>query len=189
MVKTTRSNWIGHQNVVMACSGFHVQIRHLLLKTCHLILNKYLSEYKNPGQLGEGAVLVVGTGQSGTQIATELAESGRRVYACVGSRSLRVPRKVRGKDITWWLLKTGLYDTKITDLRTPEERKDKRFGPNPSQCPGRDVSLRNLCHKHGLTLLGKAKDVVGGDTLQLESANLPEYDEDRKQCHAHEASH
>ena len=174
MVKTTRSNWIRAQNVVMACSGFHVPNKAPFAKNVPPHIKQiHSSEYKNPGQLAEGAVLVVGTGQSGTQIATELAESGRRVYACVGSRSLRVPRKVRGKDITWWLLKTGLYDTKITDLRTPEERKDKRFGPNPSQCPGRDVSLRNLCHKHGLTLLGKAKGVVGGDTLQLESANLP----------------
>ena len=87
----------------------------------HLILNKYTPVNIRIQGSWQGAVLVVGTGQSGTQIATELAESGRRVYACVGSRSLRMPRKVRGKDITWWLLKTGLYDTKITDLRTPKE--------------------------------------------------------------------
>ena len=71
-----------------------------------------------------------------------------------------------------WLLKTGLYDTEITDLPI-DAQKAKRFGPNPSQVPGRDVSLRQLCHKHkGFTLLGKAKGVVNGDLLQLESSTL-----------------
>ena len=79
---------------------------------------------------------------------------------------------MRGKDFTWWLGKTGLFDTEITDLPV-DAQKAKRFGPNPSQVPGRDVSLRELCHKHeGFTLLGKAKDVVDGDLLQLESSTL-----------------
>ena len=72
----------------------------------------------------------------------------------MGSRSLRVPRKVRGRDFTWWLNKTGLYDTTIESLG-PHDQAQKRFGPNPSQAPMRDVCLRQLCHKHGLELLGK----------------------------------
>lgn len=173
MVQTTEGNWIRSQNVVMACSGFHVpSLPSFSRDLPPQIEQMHSSRYKNPEQLVEGAVLVVGSGQSGTQIAAELAESGRRVFACVGSRSLRVPRRVRGKDFTWWLHKTGLYDTKIADL--PDgDRQAKRFGPNPSQCPERDMRLRELCHKHGLTLLGKASGVSAGDVLQLEGSKLP----------------
>ena len=102
MVRTTEGNWIRARNVVMACSGFHLPTApHFCSDIPAQIRQLHSSQYKNPAQLQEGAVLVVGTGQSGTQIALELAESGRRVFACVGSRSLRVPRRVRGKDFTW----------------------------------------------------------------------------------------
>ena len=113
------------------------------------------SQYRNPGQLGEGAALVIGTAQSGTQIAAELAESGKRVYTCVGASAMRVPRRVRGRDFTWWLAKTGLYDTCIEELPEHKQR-EKRFGPNPSSAPARDVRLRMLpgsgrghAHAHG----------------------------------------
>lgn len=174
MVHTTKGNWIRSRNVVMAASAFHVpKLPSFSKELPEEVEQIHSSAYKNPGQLKqEGAVLVVGTGQSGTQIAVELAEAGRKVFACVGSRSLRVPRRVRGKDITWWLLKTGLYDTKIADLPV-DAQKGKRFGPNPSQLPMRDVSLRELCHKHDFTLLGKAKGVADGVSLQLEGSKLP----------------
>ena len=172
IVQTTTGNWLRSPNVIMACSGFHrPSVPAFAKELPPEIQQLHSSDYKNPQQLAEGACLVVGTGQSGTQIATELAESGRRVYACVGSRSLRVPRRVRGKDFTWWLWKTGLYDTKTADLPV-DAQKAKRFGPNPSQCPGRDVSFRDLCHKHDLTLLGKARGVKDSDVLQLESSTL-----------------
>ena len=175
MVQTSEGKWIRSQNVVMACSGYHMPSVPAFfgdLPAPAQIKQMHSSEYKNPEQLTEGAVLVVGMGQSGTQIATELAESGRRVFASVGSRSLRVPRRVRGKDFTWWLHKTGLYDTTIVDLPV-DAQNVKRFGPNPSQCPERDVRLRELCHKHDLTLLGKVTGLTDGDILLLESSKLP----------------
>ena len=174
VVQTTKGKWIRSRNVVMACSAFHVpKIPSFSKELPGQVEQIHSSAYKNPEQLKQGgAVLVVGTGQSGTQIAVELAESGRKVFACVGSRSLRVPRRVRGKDITWWLLKTGLYDTKIADLPV-DVQKGKRFGPNPSQLPMRDVSLRELCHSHDFTVLGKAKGVTDGGSLQLEGSKLP----------------
>ena len=172
VVQTTAGKWIRSKNVVMACSGFHVpKLAPFSKDVAPQIQQLHSSDYKRESDIPEGAVLVVGTGQSGTQIATELAEAGRRVFVCVGSRSLRVPRKVRGKDFTWWLHKTGLYDTKIDDLPS-DAQNAKRFGPNPSQCPGRDVSLRDLCHKYDLTLLGKAKGIADTDSLQLESSTL-----------------
>jgi pyochelin synthetase len=173
VVYTEQGNWIRSQSVVMACSGFHLPSSPPFSRDLPAQIKQVHSgQYKNPEQLPKGAVMVVGTGQSGTQIAAELAESGRRVFACVGSRSLRVPRRVRGKDFNWWLYKTGKYDTKIADL-SPAAQQASRFGPNPSQCPQRDVRLRELCNKHDLTLLGKAMAVTDGDILQLEGAKLP----------------
>ncbi|WP_233224274.1 NAD(P)/FAD-dependent oxidoreductase [Amycolatopsis sp. BJA-103] len=67
------------------------------------------SGYRNPGQLPEGAVLVVGAGSSGVQIAEELHRSGRRVYLSVGPHE-RPPRRYRGRDFCWWLGVLGKWD-------------------------------------------------------------------------------
>ncbi|MBO1329964.1 NAD(P)/FAD-dependent oxidoreductase [Streptomyces sp. VRA16 Mangrove soil] len=67
------------------------------------------SAYRNPGQLPEGAVLVVGAGSSGVQIADELRRSGRRVLLSVGPHD-RPPRSYRGRDFCWWLGVLGLWD-------------------------------------------------------------------------------
>ncbi|MET9148063.1 NAD(P)/FAD-dependent oxidoreductase [Streptomyces sp. NPDC004042] len=67
------------------------------------------SGYRNPGQLPEGAVLVVGAGSSGVQIADELRRSGRRVFLSVGPHD-RPPRQYRGRDFCWWLGVLGIWD-------------------------------------------------------------------------------
>ncbi|GHE79001.1 FAD-dependent oxidoreductase [Amycolatopsis deserti] len=67
------------------------------------------SSYKNPEQLPDGAVLVVGAGSSGVQIAEELHRSGRRVYLSVGPHD-RPPRRYRGRDFCWWLGVLGKWD-------------------------------------------------------------------------------
>jgi putative flavoprotein involved in K+ transport len=73
------------------------------------------SGYRNPEQLPEGAVLVVGAGSSGVQIADELQRSGRRVFLSVGPHD-RPPRSYRGRDFCWWLGVLGLWD-----LETPPQ--------------------------------------------------------------------
>ncbi|NNF78058.1 MAG: NAD(P)-binding domain-containing protein, partial [Rhizobiales bacterium] len=65
--------------------------------------------YRNPDQLPEGAVLVVGAGSSGVQIADELSRSGRRVCLSVGPHD-RPPRSYRGRDNVWWLGVLGKWD-------------------------------------------------------------------------------
>jgi len=72
-------------------------------------LQMHSTGYRNPGQLPEGAVLVVGSGSSGTQIAEELLESGRRVYLSVGPHD-RPPRAYRRRDFCWWLGVLGKWD-------------------------------------------------------------------------------
>lgn len=67
------------------------------------------AQYRNPEQLPEGAVLVVGAGSSGTQIADELQRSGKQVYLSVGAHD-RPPRSYRNRDFCWWLGVLGLWD-------------------------------------------------------------------------------
>src|SRR5215469_12211242 len=68
--------------------------------------------YRNPEQLPPGAVLIVGSGNSGRQIADELLHSGRRVFLAV-SRHSRVPRRYRGQDVIWWYENLGRFDVNI----------------------------------------------------------------------------
>jgi putative flavoprotein involved in K+ transport len=73
------------------------------------------SEYRRPDQLPEGRVLVVGAASSGVQIADELAAAGRDVVIAVGHHT-RVPRQYRGRDIMWWLDRTGILDEQSDDV-------------------------------------------------------------------------
>ena len=83
--------------------------------------------YRNPDSLPAGAVLVVGSAQSGAQIAEELYQSGRRVYLSVSS-SGRVPRRYRGRDINWWRNALDLYESTVDQLTSLHEvhRADTR---------------------------------------------------------------
>src|SRR4029434_1192911 len=83
------------------------------------------SDYRRPAQLPPGAVLVVGTGQSGAQIAEELMQAGREVHLAV-SMCPSIPRRYRGRDSIWWLLQSFLHGAEVgvkfptvDDLPTP----------------------------------------------------------------------
>ena len=76
------------------------------------------ADYRNPRQLAEGGVLVVGASASGVQIADELAAAGREVVVAVGSHN-RLPRSYRGMDIYWWLDRTGRLARTIDQVRDP----------------------------------------------------------------------
>jgi putative flavoprotein involved in K+ transport len=121
------------------------------------------SEYRNPGMLGRGAVLVVGSSQSGCQIADEIHSSGRTVFLCVG-RSGRAPRRYRGKDSSEWLDLLGLSDQTVDQLRSPR----MKFAGSPhivGRSDGRHINLHRF-HRDGMTLLGRLAD-VRSNTLRL----------------------
>jgi putative flavoprotein involved in K+ transport len=109
------------------------------------------SEYRNPETLPPGAVLVVGSAQSGCQIAEELYQSGRKVYLCVGSAG-RVPRRYRGKDVVRWLDEIGVSDRTVDQLPSPKAK----FGANPhgtGKDGGHTISLHQFA-RDGVVLLG-----------------------------------
>ena len=101
------------------------------------------------------AVLVVGTGQSGCQIAEELYQRGRKVYLCVGGAP-RIPRFYRGKDTISWLKATGFFDHTVESLPSSKAR----FGANPfvsGRDGGRSLNLHQFA-RDGVHLLGRLED-------------------------------
>ena len=76
------------------------------------------ADYRNPGQLPPGGVLVVGASASGVQIADELHRSGRPVTLAVGEH-VRMPRTYRGRDILWWMDAAGVLDERYDAGRRP----------------------------------------------------------------------
>ena len=137
-------------NVVAATGAFQNPVVPALIPESAGLTQIHSSRYRNPGQLPEGAVLVVGAGSSGVQIASELLAAGRRVYLSVGPHD-RPPRAYRGRDYCWWLGVLGKWD-----LDTP--------GPNAEHVTiavsgaggGSTIDFRRLAAK-GMTLVGRAE--------------------------------
>jgi putative flavoprotein involved in K+ transport len=111
--------------------------------------------YRNPGQIPEGAVLVVGSGSSGTQIAEELLEAGRRVYLSVGPHD-RPPRAYRGRDYCWWLGVLGKWD-----LITQEAGREHVTIAVSGAHGGHTIDFRRLAAK-GMMLVGRAEAYNNG---------------------------
>jgi putative flavoprotein involved in K+ transport len=114
-------------------------------------------DYRNPAALPSGKVLVVGSGQTGCQIAEELRESGREVFLACG-RAPWAPRRVGERDIVWWAVETGFFDAPLSSLPHPTARLVSNVLTSGSG-GGRDLHYRTL-RKLGVTLLGH---FVGAD--------------------------
>jgi len=159
VVETNGPTWEA-SNVVVATGSF--QKPRIPTFSANLpgdMLQLHSGQYRNPGALPPGGVLVVGSAQSGCQIAEELYRSGRKVYLCVGGAG-RVPRRYRGRDTFWWLDKTGFMDQTVEKLPSPKAR----FGPNPQISGvggGHTLNLHQFA-RDGVTLLGRLQDVRDG---------------------------
>ena len=116
------------------------------------------SQYRNPEDLSSGDVLVVGSAQSGCQIAEELYQSGRKVFLSVGKAG-RLPRRYRGKDITKWMSEIGFGDRTVDKLPSP---KDKFAGSahGTGKDGGHTINLHQFV-KDGVVLLGRIESVAG----------------------------
>jgi putative flavoprotein involved in K+ transport len=121
------------------------------------VVQLHARDYRAPQSLPDGAVVVIGSGASGCQIADELVQAGRRTFLSVGKHR-RVPRRYRGRDVFWWRREMGELDRTVDD--TPLERR-----PPPPLVTGvdggYDVDLRRSAER-GLHLCGHLTGVVGG---------------------------
>jgi putative flavoprotein involved in K+ transport len=126
------------------------------------ILQLHSSQYRNPAALPEGSVLVVGAGQSGTQITEDLYQSGRKTFLSVG-RTVRVPRRYRGRDIHRWSLALGMFDRTVDQLKSPRDK----FEPHPTisgRAGGRTLNLHQFA-RDGVVLLGRLQDFEGTEAV------------------------
>lgn len=98
----TSEGVIEADHVVAATGPFQKPVVPAIVPETAGIVQMHSTAYRNPGQLPDGAVLVVGAGSSGAQIADELMRAGRKVYLSVGPHD-RPPRAYRGRDFVWWL--------------------------------------------------------------------------------------
>lgn len=142
-------------NVVAATGPFQKPVFPPIVPHSEDIDQIHSHAYRNPRQLREGAVLVVGAGSSGTQIADELMRSGRRVFLSVGPHH-RPPRRYRGKDFCWWLGVLGIWDLKI-----PAPNTEHVTIAVSGAYGGGTVDFRRLGER-GMALVGMAKSYVDG---------------------------
>jgi len=146
----TSGGVIEANNVVAATGSFQIPVIPDLVPADAEITQIHSSAYRNPDQLPEGAVLVVGAGSSGAQIADELLLSGKSVYLSVGPHDLP-PRSYRGRDFVWWLGVLGKWDA-VTMEPGMEHVTIAVSGARG----GHTVDFRRLA-RQGITLVGRTE--------------------------------
>jgi putative flavoprotein involved in K+ transport len=154
-IAETSQGVIEAANVVAATGPFQRPIVPSMVPADSGIMQIHSAAYRNPGQLPAGAVMVVGAGSSGAQIADELLRAGRRVYLSVGPHD-RPPRRYRGKDFVWWLGALGQWDAKAA-APGMEHVTISVSGAHG----GHTVDFRRLAVR-GMTLLGRADSFADG---------------------------
>jgi putative flavoprotein involved in K+ transport len=155
LIIETPTGLIEAKNVVIATGPYQVPVRPLPI--ARGVLHVHSSHYRNPQSLPPGAILVIGTGNSGCQIAEELCHEGRRVYLSV-SKHRRAPRRYRGKDYVWWQRELDEVDQTV-EQRQAEQPARLITGVSG----GHDVDLRRLA-MDGVVLLGR---VLEGEDHRL----------------------
>ena len=151
----TSDGVIEANNVVAATGPFQKPIMPAVVPEDAGILQIHSNAYRNPEQLPEGAVLVVGAGSSGAQIADELLRSGKSVYLSVGPHDLP-PRRYRGRDFVWWLGVLGKWDVPALEPGT-EHVTIAVSGAHG----GHTVDFRKLAER-GMTLVGRTESFDDG---------------------------
>jgi putative flavoprotein involved in K+ transport len=146
--------------VVLATGGYPIPIvPKMAANLPPSIVQVHSSDYKNAEQLPPGEVLVVGSGQSGCQIAEDLHLSGRTVHVCVGNAP-RCARVYRGKDVVEWLHEMGYYDLPIDMHPNKETVRDKTNHYVTGRDGGHDLDLRQFA-REGMRLYGVLSAIEG----------------------------
>lgn len=141
--------------IVAATGAFQQPVIPPMIPQTADVEQLHSAHYRNPDQLAEGAVMVVGAGSSGAQIADELNRAGRKVFLSVGPHD-RPPRRYRGRDFVWWLGVLGLWDMAAQKPGTEHVTisVSGAYG-------GRTMDFRRLASE-GVTLLGRTESYLDG---------------------------
>jgi putative flavoprotein involved in K+ transport len=158
-IATSIGDYTANQ-IVVAIGGYHVPTIPLIAERFpEGIAQIHSAYYKNPASLPPGNVLVVGTGQSGCQIAEDLHLAGRGVHLAVGGAP-RTARRYRGKDVVAWLHEMGYYDKPIHEHPQKERVRAKANHYVTGRDGGRDIDLRKFALE-GMSLYGRLKEIDG----------------------------
>ena len=159
---TTSHGTLRARNVIVASGNLNCPVRPV--SSAALSPDIYqidASGYRSAADLPDGAVLVVGSGQSGAQIAEELAEAGRTVFLAT-SRVGRLPRRYRGRDIMLWLDESGFLDVRREEVI----RLAGRIPPRGVLGSEHTISLQAL-GAQGIVLLGRLTGIEDGGRLSF----------------------
>ena len=169
-VKTSAGDYTADA-VVVASGGYHLPIvPRLAERLPATVVQQHSEQYRNADSLPPGGVLVVGSGQSGAQIAEDLHLAGRKVHLAVG-HAPRCARFYRGKDVVDWLADMHYYDMPVTDHPLREGVRDNTNHYVTGRDGGRDIDLRRFANE-GMELYGVLQGLEGG-SLQF-APNLRE---------------
>lgn len=183
-VQTSEGNY-RCQQVVVASGGYHSPIiPRMAEKLPAQIFQMHSAQYKNPQQLPDGPVLVVGSGQSGAQIAEDLHLAGKQVYLATGNAP-RVARQYRGKDVVEWLHEMGYYDISVEDHPLREGVRDNTNHYVTGRDGGREIDLRRFALE-GMELFGALDGVDDGELLFRDNlrSNLDQADDTYRSINA-----
>lgn len=146
------------EHVIVATGAFQRPVIPNFVPADTGITQMHASAYRNPQQIPKGAVLVVGAGSSGTQIADELRRAGRQVYLSVGAHD-RPPRTYRTRDYVWWMGVLGDWDR-----QAPQPGSEHVTIAVSGAYGGRTIDFRRLASE-GMTLVGRAKTFINGNIV------------------------
>jgi putative flavoprotein involved in K+ transport len=162
-VVTSAGDFIADQ-IVATSGGYTVPIIPRMAERVPLrIVQLHSEQYRNPGALPEGAVLVVGSGQSGAQIAEDLHLAGCKVHLAVGNAP-RCARFYRGKDVVTWLAEMGYYEMPVEQHPLREGVRDNTNHYVTGRDGGRDIDLRKFALE-GMQLYGLLDGLAGSTFL------------------------
>lgn len=159
-VVTTQGTYCADQVVIATGSYHRPKVPPMAERLPAGITQLHSSAYKNPEALADRPVLIVGTGQSGCQIAEDLHLAGRQVHLCVGSAP-RSPRTYRGKDVVDWLDQMGYYDLPIDEHPQKEAVRTKTNHYVTGRDGGREIDLRQFALE-GMRLYGRLAHIEAG---------------------------
>lgn len=157
---STTSGEVSADAIVVASGGYHEPIVPRMAERLPASITQiHSAEYRNAGQLPEGGVLVVGSGQSGAQIAEDLHLAGRKVHLAVGNAP-RCARFYRGRDVVTWLADMGYYDMSVDQHPLREGVRDNTNHYVTGRDGGRDIDLRKFATE-GMELYGVLREFDG----------------------------
>lgn len=160
LVTTSEGDWRADA-VVIATGGYHEPvIPGFAARIPDRVDQLHSSAYRSPEALRDGAVLVVGSGQSGAQIAEDLHLAGRRVHLALGDAP-RCARFYRGRDCIAWLEEMGVYDIPVGDQAGGPAKRESANHYMTGRDGGRDIDLRRFASE-GMRLWGRATGLVEG---------------------------